>query len=81
VAEAAAEVLGKERVREKEKAEMGGEDFSYFGRQVPAVFYFLGIAPEEQIINHHQSDFKFNDSVLKDGVAVMVRTALDFFNS
>jgi len=81
VAEAAAKVLGKSRVREKEKAEMGGEDFSYFGREVPAVFYYLGIAPEGKIINHHQSDFKFNDSVLKDGAAVMAQAAVDFLNS
>lgn len=81
LAGAAEKVLGKSRVREKEKAEMGGEDFSYFGLEVPAAFYFLGIAPETEIINHHQSDFKFNDSVLKDGVAVMAQTALDFFNS
>lgn len=53
--------------------------FSFFGEQVPSVFYFLGIAPEGEIINHHQADFKFNDSVLKDGVAVMAQTALDFF--
>jgi amidohydrolase len=81
LAGAAAKVLGEDRVREKEKAEMGGEDFSYFGLEVPAAFYFLGIAPEGEIINHHQSDFKFNDSVLKDGVAVMAQTALDFLNS
>jgi amidohydrolase len=81
LAGAAAKVLGQDRVREKEKAEMGGEDFSYFGLKVPAAFYFLGIAPEAEIINHHQSDFKFNDSVLKDGVAVMAQIALDFFNS
>ncbi len=81
LAGAAAKVLGEARVREKEKAEMGGEDFSYFGLEVPAAFYFLGIAPEGEIVNHHQSDFKFNDSVLKDGVAVMAQTALDFFNS
>jgi amidohydrolase len=81
LAGAAEKVLGEDRVREKEKAEMGGEDFSYFGLEVPAAFYFLGIAPEDEIINHHQSDFKFNDSVLKDGVAVMTQTALDFFNS
>jgi len=81
LAGAAEKVLGEDRVREKEKAEMGGEDFSYFGLEVPASFYFLGIAPEDEIINHHQSDFKFNDSVLKDGVAVMAQTALDFFNS
>lgn len=81
LAGAAVKVLGEDRVREKEKAEMGGEDFSYFGLEVPAAFYFLGIAPEAEIINHHQSDFKFNDSVLKDGVAVMAQTALDFLNS
>lgn len=77
---AAQKVLGEDRVREKEKAEMGGEDFSYFGLKVPAVFYFLGIAPEAEIINHHQSDFRFNDSVLKDGVAVMAQTAVDFLS-
>jgi amidohydrolase len=78
---AAQKVLGFDKVREKEKAEMGGEDFSYFALEVPSVFYFLGIAPEGEIINHHQSDFRFNDSVLKDGISVMAQTALDFFRS
>lgn len=81
LAQAAAKVLTDSRVRPRDKAEMGGEDFSYFGKEIPSVFYFLGIAPADQIINHHQSDFKFDDSVLKDGVAVMVQTALDFFAS
>jgi len=76
---AAQKILGPEKVREKEKAEMGGEDFSYFGREVPAVFYYLGIAPQGEIVNHHQSDFKFNDTVLKTGVAVMAQAALDYF--
>ena len=80
LAESAIKVLGEQRVREREKAEMGGEDFSYFGQQVPSVFYFLGIAPPGEIINHHQADFKFDDSLLKDGVAVMAQTAIDFFN-
>lgn len=80
LAQAAEKVLGADKVREKEKAEMGGEDFSFFGEKVPSVFYFLGIAPEGEIINHHQADFKFNDSVLKDGVAVMAQTAVDFFD-
>ena len=78
--EAAQKVLGEDRVKEREKAEMGGEDFSYFGLKVPSVFYFLGIAPEGEIINHHQSDFRFNDSVLKDGVAAMAQTAVDFLS-
>lgn len=81
LAKSASKILGEKRVRKREKAEMGGEDFSFFGKQVPAVFYFLGIAPEAEIINHHQADFKFKDSVLKDGVAVMVQTAVDYFNS
>jgi amidohydrolase len=79
LAQAATKILGEARVKEREKPEMGGEDFSFFGKELPSVFYFLGIAPEGKIINHHQSDFKFDDSVLKDGVAVMVQTALDFF--
>lgn len=78
---AAKKVLGSNRVREKEKAEMGGEDFSYFALEVPSIFYFLGIAPEGEIINHHQSDFRFNDSVLKDGISVMAQIAVDFFRS
>jgi amidohydrolase len=78
---AAKKVLSSDRVREKEKAEMGGEDFSYFALEVPSVFYFLGIAPEGEIINHHQSDFRFNDCVLKDGISVMAQTAVDFFRS
>ena len=80
LADSASKILGKDRVKERKKAEMGGEDFSFFGNKVPAVFYFLGIAPEGEIINHHQADFKFDDSVLKDGVAVMAQTAFDFFN-
>ena len=64
LAQAAEKVLGADKVGEK----------------VPSVFYFLGIAPEGEIINHHQADFKFNDSVLKDGVAVMAQTAVDFFD-
>jgi len=78
---AAQKVLGSARVRKKEKAEMGGEDFSYFGLEVPAVFYFLGIAPEGKIVNHHKSDFGFSDALLKDGISVMAQTALDFFKS
>ncbi|ADQ14148.1 M20 metallopeptidase family protein [Halanaerobium hydrogeniformans] len=81
IKKAAQKILGKEKVRKKEKAEMGGEDFSYFGREVPAVFYYLGIAPQGEIVNHHQSDFKFNDSVLKTGVAVMAQAALDYFEA
>jgi len=80
LAHSAAKILGGDRVKERKKPEMGGEDFSFFGKEVPAVFYFLGIAPEGKIINHHQADFKFDDSVLKDGVAVMAQTAVDFFN-
>ena len=80
LASAATKVLGENYVQKREKAEMGGEDFSYFGQKVPSVFYFLGIAPEDKLINHHQSDFYFNDSVLKKGVAVMAQTAVDFFD-
>lgn len=81
LAASAAKILGSSRVRKRDRAEMGGEDFSYFAKNIPAVFYFLGIAAEGEIINHHQADFKFNDSVLKDGILVMAQTAVDYLNS
>jgi amidohydrolase len=79
LASSAAKILGPARVQKRTKAEMGGEDFSYFGLEVPSVFYFLGIAPAGKVINHHQADFKFANDILKDGVAVMAQTAIDFF--
>ncbi|MCL4221543.1 MAG: amidohydrolase [Phycisphaerales bacterium] len=59
---------------------MGGEDFSYYGRHVPACFYFLGLCPPGReplnVPQLHQPDFDFNDEALAPGIEMMCRLAL-----
>ncbi len=80
VCNSASNILASNRVNNLENPSMGGEDFAYFAREVPACFFFLGIAPEDKQIQHHQSKFKVDDDVLKDGIAVLAQSAIDFLN-
>ncbi len=63
-----------------ENPSMGGEDFSYYGRHVPACFYFLGLCPPGLeplgVPQLHQPDFDFNDQALAPGIEMMCRLAL-----
>ncbi|HTQ10519.1 MAG TPA: amidohydrolase [Fimbriimonadaceae bacterium] len=57
---------------------MGGEDFSFYGRHVPACFYWLGLLNEgqERYPNLHAPDFDFNDKALPVGIDAMCALAL-----
>lgn len=70
--------LGEDRVALTPGASMGGEDFSYYGRHVPACFYFLGLRPTDTATypSLHQPEFDFNDDAIPTGVEVMTRLAL-----
>lgn len=74
----ARETLGEERVREEAYPSMAAEDFSFYGREVPACFFFLGLRPREQPTypNLHAPTFDFNDEAIPVGVATMVNLAL-----
>lgn len=74
----AREALGPSRVEVVEAASMGGEDFSYYGRHVPACFFLLGLRPAgaTSYPTLHQPDFDFNDDALATGVEMMVRLGL-----
>jgi amidohydrolase len=74
----AREVLGEERVREELHPSMAAEDFSFYGRELPACFFFLGLRPEGQPTypNLHAPTFNFNDDAIPVGVATMVELAL-----
>jgi metal-dependent amidase/aminoacylase/carboxypeptidase family protein len=58
---------------------MGAEDFSYYGRHVPACFYFVGLAKEGETDppGLHTPRFDFNDAVIPDCVEMMCRLALE----
>lgn len=72
--------LGESAVEIVPEASMGGEDFSYYGRHVPACFFLLGLAPSGADIDAlpllHQPGFDFNDDALPVGVRMMCELAL-----
>lgn len=65
-----------------QKAVTGAEDFSYFQREVPGFFFFLGgMTPgSTDSFPHHTPDFKIDDSGLLLGVKAMTEMSLDFLN-
>ncbi len=74
----AAEVIGETAVREQEVPVMGAEDFSFYGRHVPACFFFLGLMPSSSQTYPllHADTFDFNDDAIANGVELMVNLAL-----
>jgi amidohydrolase len=76
VAEAAAEVVGRERVvRDESVRTMGGEDMSYFLERAPGCFFFLGTRNESRGLMHphHSPRFDIDESALATGVEIMTR--------
>ncbi len=65
-----------------QKAITGAEDFSYFQREVPGFYFFLGgMTPGNKIpYPHHTPDFKIDDSGLLLGVKTLSELSLDFLN-
>ena len=76
--EIAREVLGDERVKELPVPVMGAEDFSYYGLEVPATFFFVGMRRPDQEAAPlvHTPRFDFNDDVIPDCVQLMSELAL-----
>lgn len=74
-------IVGDENVDTLKKPMMGGEDFAYFGQNVPACFFFVGIAEDEKNpIVHHNSYFKWSDENLKLLSSGLSQVAIDFLN-
>jgi amidohydrolase len=66
------EVAGEGAVEAAATPVLGGEDFAFFGREVPANFAFLGIGEAAPL---HHPDYDFNDAAAPIGVAYWVRLA------
>lgn len=71
--------LGAARVDFVEQPSMGGEDFSYYCRQIPACFFMIGLKPKgaQGFPSLHQPEFDFNDDALPTGIEMLVRCALE----
>ncbi len=72
-------VVGEDRMQEESAPVMGGEDFSYYGRHVPACFFFVGLCPPDRTSypSVHTPLFDFVDDVIPDAIETMCRLALE----
>jgi amidohydrolase len=74
-----------ERVAGKKLLELGkitgAEDFTYYQREVPGVFIFLGITPPDQVGKapaNHSPRFSVDESALVMGVRALTHLAADY---
>lgn len=74
-ARVAAELVGPERVDREPAPSMGSDDFSYFGRERPSAFIWLGTGPVESGRYLHNPRYDFNDAALPLGISYWVRLA------
>jgi amidohydrolase len=65
-------------------ATTGAEDFSFFQREVPGFYFFLGgtplDTPEKDAAPHHTPDFYVDDAGMVYGVKSMSRLVVDYMN-
>lgn len=61
----------------------GAEDFSFFAKEVPGLFYFVGgkTPDNDQAFPHHTPDFFIDESGLILGVKTMCHLAIEYMQS
>ncbi len=74
-------VAGEKNVM-AQKAKTGAEDFSYFQRDVPGFYFFLGgMTPgNTESFPHHTPDFMIDESGLLLGVKALSQMSVDYLN-
>ncbi len=72
-------IVGEKNIAVTESG-MGGEDFSYYSREIPAFFYRLGVANKAKKITSggHTPDFDADPESFKVGVEVMSAMVWDY---
>ncbi|WP_224482726.1 amidohydrolase [Robertkochia aurantiaca] len=75
---------GEEKVIEM-NATTGAEDFSFFAREIPALYFFLGgkpaDAPEDAYFPHHTPDFYVDDNGMLLGVKAFSQLVFDYLDT
>ena len=63
---------------------MGAEDFSFYAKQVPGLFFFVGATPKGQDAalapSNHSDKFFLDESALDLGLRAMLQVALDYLH-
>lgn len=64
------------------KAITGAEDFSFFQKEIPGLYFFVGGLPEgkdpAEAAPHHTPDFYIDESGMKTGVRALAGLAIDY---
>ena len=73
--------MGEDSLIEMDNPDTGGEDFSFFAREVPSCFMFLGCKSEknEDTCILHNSKFNCDEDCIKIGIKTMVNIVIDYF--
>ena len=74
-------LMGHDRVIVPDKTAMTGEDFSFYLREIPGAFYWLGCQKEgEPFYPLHSDHFSPDEAAMKTGLEVMLSSALACLN-
>ena len=72
-------VVGKDHQIELPHPMMGAEDFSYYAKEFPAAFYWLGTRNEQKGCTAllHNAHFNFDESVMQTGMELFCALAVN----
>jgi len=77
--------IGKENIIHVEKPALGGEDFSFFSREIKAQFMWLGCRPEgvekDDMPPLHNNRFLPDEKAIPVGVEVLAACALEYLSN
>jgi amidohydrolase len=71
--QAAADVVGEERLVLNPAPELGSEDFSFMLRHKPGCYFLIGQGDAEHAAVCHDTMYDFNDGILAIGASIWVR--------
>jgi amidohydrolase len=67
--------FGRDMWFEMPRASLGGEDFSFYLRDYPGAFCFIGMGGDSPC--YHNAKFDFNDEAIRNGIIYLVATTLE----
>jgi amidohydrolase len=63
---------------------MGAEDFSYYGHEAPAMFFFVGATPKDRDAltapSNHSPEFFLDEGALDVGLRALLQVSLDYLH-
>jgi amidohydrolase len=76
--------IGKDRVEAMDLV-MGAEDFSFYAKEVPGFFFFVGATPPGQDAgkapSNHSPEFFLDESALSVGTRALLQVSLDYLGA